>query len=137
MLEQFFLSIAAILALILSIFGIKLSKHSKRWKPSVYKKLIELDSIAKSDDPIRIKHSLVEADKLLDHVMKMRGIKGEDMRNRLKLSKKYFDWNTYNAIWEAHKMRNRLVHEVEMQGSVEQIKKFYKDLGKGIRILLK
>jgi len=137
MLEQLFLAIAAILALILSIIGIKLSKHSKKWKPLVFKKLIELDSISKSDDPYKIKHALIEADKLLDHVMKMKGMKGTDMGSRLKLSKKYFEWNTYNSIWEAHKMRNRLVHEVEMQGSVSEIKKYYKDLGKGIRILLK
>ncbi|KKU51060.1 MAG: hypothetical protein UX73_C0008G0001, partial [candidate division WWE3 bacterium GW2011_GWC1_47_10] len=36
---------------------------------------------------------------------------GDVMADRLKAAKTRFDIVTYNKIWEAHKVRNALVHE--------------------------
>lgn len=56
--------------------------------------------------------AVVEADKLLDYCLKQLGAAGETMGERLKSSEKLFrDHSSYQAAWEAHKERNRVVHE--------------------------
>ena len=58
-----------------------------------------------------IKQALLEADKLLDLGLKDKKTKGETMGERLKSAKNLFDNNLYNEIWQAHKLRNQMVHE--------------------------
>lgn len=53
--------------------------------------------------------AIVHADKLLDSVLKTRGYKGTTMGERLISAKKVL--SNRNSVWEAHKLRNRLVHE--------------------------
>lgn len=57
--------------------------------------------------------AVFEADKLLDHALKNRGFGGETMGERLKSANRAF-MNT-NAVWDAHKLRNRLAHEQNVQ----------------------
>ncbi len=57
--------------------------------------------------------AVMEADKLLDHALKARGFAGTTMGERLKSAGKAF-MNT-NAVWDAHKLRNRLAHEQNVQ----------------------
>lgn len=59
--------------------------------------------------------AVVSADKLLDHVLKQKGYPGETMGERLKASRDDVSPAVYHNIWEAHKLRNRLVHEVDQQ----------------------
>lgn len=56
--------------------------------------------------------TLIEYDKLLDHILKTRKVSGETLGERLKNSRTLFSRAEYNDIWEAHKLRNRVVHEV-------------------------
>lgn len=55
------------------------------------------------------KHALIEADKLLDFVLKKRGFQGS-LGEKLKAAEKFF--NNTDDLWAAHKLRNRAVHEV-------------------------
>lgn len=78
--------------------------------------------------------AIFEADKLLDHALKNRGVPGQTMGDRLKNARGSFMNN--NAVWEAHKLRNRLAHEQNVQlnsFSVDQALKGFKtglkDLG--------
>ena len=56
--------------------------------------------------------AIMEADKLLDQALKARGYPGVTMGDRLKAAGKGF-MNT-NAVWDAHKLRNRLAHETDV-----------------------
>jgi hypothetical protein len=78
--------------------------------------------------------AIMEADKLLDHALKARGFAGDTMGDRLKSANKAF-MNT-QAIWDAHKLRNRLAHEQNVQltgiaadGALRSLKAGLKDLG--------
>jgi len=52
---------------------------------------------------------VLDADKLLDHALRHKGIKGKTMSERLKgVSKTLSD---RNATWSAHKLRNQIAHE--------------------------
>lgn len=59
------------------------------------------------------KMAIIEADKLVDTVLKRAGIKGESMADRLRRCEKMVDRSSYQAMWDAHKVRNQLVHEFD------------------------
>jgi len=71
----------------------------------------EVEELVKLKKDSTLKQALIEADKLLDLGLRTKRIKGETMGERLKSSRNLFDKNLYNEIWQAHKLRNRLVHE--------------------------
>ena len=78
--------------------------------------------------------AIFEADKLLDHALKGRGFSGETMGERLKSARGAFMNN--DAVWNAHKLRNRLAHEqqvslngVSVDGALRGFKAALKDLG--------
>lgn len=64
---------------------------------------------------------VLNADKLLDQALIERGQKGQTMGERLKNSKNLF--NNRNLVWEAHKLRNQIVHETNFSLSYEQTKR--------------
>ncbi|NMB91851.1 hypothetical protein GYA37_03330 [candidate division WWE3 bacterium] len=69
-----------------------------------------IDVLLSQKRPSQLRQALIIADKSLDNALG--DIVGEStMGERLKKSKDLFDKNLYNKIWEAHKIRNSLVHE--------------------------
>ncbi len=59
------------------------------------------------------KAALMEADKLVDTALKQKGFDGQSMGDRLKDARSYFGNNAvYDGLWQAHKMRNALAHEL-------------------------
>ena len=82
------------------------------------------------------KMAVIEADKLVDVVLKRAGVAGESLGERLRHTQKLVRRNVYNDMWEAHKVRNQLVHEmdhgIDSQKSAQAIwkmKKYLVDLG--------
>lgn len=53
--------------------------------------------------------AVMQADKLLDKALRERGFAGETMGDRMKSAQKVF--TNSNAVWTAHKVRNRIAHE--------------------------
>jgi hypothetical protein len=79
------------------------------------------------------RHAIIDADKLLDALMTKRGSSGP-LGEKLKNSESLF--SDYNGIWRAHKLRNRIAHELnakvtneEAKEALKQFKRAYKDLG--------
>jgi len=60
--------------------------------------------------PSQLRQALITADKSLDNALKDI-VDGETMGDRLKNAENLFERDEYNKIWEAHKVRNSLVHE--------------------------
>ncbi len=61
-------------------------------------------------DENSLKIALLEADKLLDEALKLSGVPGSNLGDRLK-SLTESDLPNLQMVWEAHKLRNRLAHE--------------------------
>src|SRR3989338_1066955 len=57
------------------------------------------------------KFAVIEADSLVDYILKSAGYPGDTMGNRLKNIDKT-QIVTLDGLWEAHKIRNRLAHDV-------------------------
>ncbi len=56
--------------------------------------------------------AVVSADKLLDYVLRRQGYAGETMAERLSSARSTMTPSVYAQLWQAHKLRNVLVHEV-------------------------
>jgi hypothetical protein len=65
---------------------------------------------ALSQNPSERKVAIIEADAMLDEMIKKMGYSGETLADRLK-NIETSDFLTLNAAWEAHKFRNRIAHE--------------------------
>lgn len=59
-----------------------------------------------------LKNAVSEADKLFDYAMKQSGFGGETFADRLRNGEKRFSKAEYNSIWQAHKLRNSLAHDI-------------------------
>lgn len=63
-----------------------------------------------SDNPNDWKLAIIEADIILDEVLKQRGYSGNSLGERLK-SISPSQLESLNSAWEAHKVRNRIAHD--------------------------
>jgi predicted DNA-binding protein YlxM (UPF0122 family) len=83
------------------------------------------------------KSAILDADKLLDHVLKGLNVSGQTLGDRLKNAKgKFAKYDDYNNLWFAHKVRNNIAHEMnheinsaEARRALEYYKKALKELG--------
>ena len=66
--------------------------------------------------------AIIELDSLVDQILIAHGHPGEDMGERLK-SIHPNELSNLNALWEAHKIRNRLAHEPDFHISANEAKK--------------
>ena len=71
----------------------------------------EIEQLMRQD---RAKEAIFEADKLLDHVFKKINLPGDTFADRLKSGEKLLSKN-YQDIWAAHKLRNKLAHEIDFR----------------------
>lgn len=79
--------------------------------------------------------ALIEADKLLDFLLKSWHFAGNTLGERLKVAGYRFP--ELRKVWPAHKMRNRIVHESSAIVTQHQAKSYWKDYQKAYRILIR
>jgi len=80
-------------------------------------KWLAIEQQLKKDEPSSYHLVVLNADKLLDQALKERGTKGETMGERMKSSANLF--SNRNNIWTAHKLRNQVAHETDVQVSYD------------------
>ena len=70
------------------------------------------------------------------HWDKKKKMRGETMGERLKIAQKRFSrYDIYQDVWEAHKLRNRVVHEVDNELLHHDAKKAIDYFRRGLRDL--
>ncbi|MGL5830671.1 MAG: hypothetical protein ACRCZE_00820 [Candidatus Altimarinota bacterium] len=82
-----------------------------------------------------MRHQIINADKILDKLLEKRGYSG-NVGEKLKQGKAHF--SDLDGIWNAHKLRNKLAHELDFklsssmaQSALRSFEKGFKDLGLG------
>ena len=83
----------------------------------------EIENLSQSGNEIELKHAVMEADKLVDHLLKLKGCPGETFADRLRSAQQYIDPAAYQSLWEGHKVRNQLAHENGVQISQAELKR--------------
>ncbi len=64
----------------------------------------------RSDRPADWRHAIIEADTILEEMVKKMGYEGESLGERLKAVEPS-DFTSIQSAWEAHKVRNQIAHE--------------------------
>ena len=91
------------------------------------------DIVLLADDIKTSSMSIIKADKLLDEALKCLGYAGDTMAQRLISAKKQL--KNKDAVWSAHKLRNKLVHESTKEPSNKEVKTALKGYFKAFRDL--
>lgn len=81
----------------------------------VEKKWQEIEQLVRLGNPSNFSRAVLEADNLLDHILKSYRAPGTTMGERLKASQNRFSPEGYQAAWQGHKVRNEVVHNSEYQ----------------------
>lgn len=98
------------------------------WEKTVAKELKVMSKRYNEKDEHTMRSLVIEADKLLDYCFKNRNLRGESMGDRLKNAKNLFGKSHYNEIWQAHKVRNKLAHEVGTDITMKHLRLSYRTL---------
>lgn len=103
----------------------------------VRRKWEEIEGLMKLGRPSNFKNAILEADKLLDHVLKLYGYQGQTMGDRMKsISRDKYDRSFFDDMWGAHKIRNEMAHNInyevmdfEARTAISRFKSVLKELG--------
>ncbi|KKT75839.1 MAG: hypothetical protein UW70_C0027G0025 [Candidatus Peregrinibacteria bacterium GW2011_GWA2_44_7] len=104
---------------VLIFIGLILWVNSKRNKinPRDEAKIREHWANIRQEVQIHPKAAVVEGDKLLDQVLKLKGFQGT-LGEKLKKAAPLF--TNSQGLWQAHKLRNRIAHEMDCNPSKEE-----------------
>lgn len=128
--------IAVLIVAVLIFIAILLTgKRGYTFNKETYQaKFLEIENRLKQENPSSYIAAVINGDKLLDKAMIEMGIIGKTMGDRLKKCGDRFT-NT-NAVWQAHKLRNAIAHEADLEISYKRAynalqiyKQALKDLG--------
>ena len=97
-------------------------------------KWVEVDQMMKVGGPANYRQSIMEADKLVDMVLRSK-VPGDTMGERLKNARGLFHQHTYDRLWTAHKIRNKLAHEAEFEGLSSDAKMAVRNFEKALKEL--
>ena len=134
--NNFVLAIVVIIILLIFISGLNTwltkssqptlnhQKYQKQWKIIMEQKSSSLSwNLA-----------IINADKLLDEALLDWRYQGETMAQRLvKAESKLRD--VYQDVWKAHKLRNRLVHEIDCEVDKRQVKASLQSFQRALKLL--
>src|SRR3989338_2147978 len=101
--DKFLRTRANLLKIIVPPEAAKESPLGSRWD--------EIQKHLNSTKEAEWKFAVIEADSLVDYILKSSGYPGDTMGDRLKNIDKS-QIVTLDGLWEAHKIRNRLAHDV-------------------------
>lgn len=93
----------------------------------------EVESMAKDGSELQLKMAVLEADKLLDHALKAMAIPGTTLGERLKFAA--YKHPKIKRVWNAHRLRNQLVHESSFYLSPPLARSAVKDYKEALKML--
>lgn len=102
------------------VFGViilaVISRLARRRGPTLDREYFQArwaELLARVKSPEGMMLAVIDADKLLDEALKRHRFKGKTMGERLVSAQRLISDN--DAVWYAHKLRNRLVHEPQVR----------------------
>lgn len=121
--QMVFLVIAIVAVALLALVAMILSgKRRHEFNKQEYQtRWLKIENGLDRNDRRSYNFTVLEADKLLDKALNEMGIPGKSMGEKLK---KIGDkMPEINRIWQAHKLRNQIVHESDFELSYEQARR--------------
>ena len=103
------LVIGAVLAIFIRLTSHRLHSLDKTWYHSQWLSIMKKINDGSAGD---WQLAILQADKLLDKALRERGVAGKTMGERMKQYQSR--WTNANAVWSAHKLRNKIAHEADV-----------------------
>lgn len=132
-----FLAVVIVFGLVTLYLVSRFSRRFKVFQKSLNKEYFQtrwFELLMRVKTPEGMVLAVIDADKLLDEALKKKNFRGKTMGERLVSAQRSLTDN--DAVWYAHKLRNRLVHEPdvrlkknEAQNALAGFKKGLMDLG--------
>ena len=128
--------VAILIVAVLVFLAIMLTgKRGHHFNVQAYQtRFLEIENRLKQDNPASYQVTVINCDKLLDKALIEMGVPGKTMGDRLKRAGGRF--TNVNAVWRAHKLRNAIAHEADLEITYKQAfnatkiyKQALKDLG--------
>ena len=124
-----------IVAVLIFVAILLTGKRGYHFNVSFYQtKFLAIENRLDQNNPATFMTTIIEADKLLDKALVEMGAVGKTMGDRLKKTGSKF--SNLNSVWRAHKLRNAIAHESDVEVSYKQAfnalaiyKQALKDLG--------
>lgn len=112
--------VAVLIVAVLLLIAIKLTgKRAHKFDKEDYQvRFLKIENRLRKDNPASYPLAIINGDKLLDKALMEMGVSGKTMGDRLKrVGEKFED---ENAVWRAHKLRNVIAHEADLEVSYRQ-----------------
>lgn len=118
------------------VLNYKKKEEKSRFNTKVFEeRFARITKSAPKSPPQSYVLAVIEADKLVDDALKLMGLQGEHLADRLQKLRTE-DYPTLDRLWRAHRVRNELVHTPDFgidSGDAEDVlkvyEKFLKELG--------
>ena len=130
-----FIVAVLIVAVLIFVAILLTGKRGYTFNKQTYQaKFLEIENKFKKENPSSYAITVINGDKLLDKAMMEMGLTGKTMGERLKKNGDKF--TNLNGVWQAHKLRNAIAHESDIEVSYKRAfnalaiyKQALKDLG--------
>ena len=93
-------------------------------RQKVWNDVLQIKKMIDTKNPLIYRDIMVRLDALLGKSLRLYYKNSESCGTNLKQAKNLFDKGEYNRIWEAHKLRNRVVHENQEISSSELVESY-------------
>jgi hypothetical protein len=103
------------------------------WKAKAKIKFEGIESNKKLDN----KYKLLELDKVMEYILQSKFSSTKSFGEILKENEKTFDPTPRHQIWVAHKLRNKIVHDIHYQPTPNELENNIKKYTNNIKYLLK
>ena len=130
----FIIAIIIVAVLIFVAIGLTGKRSHKFDKEDYQTRFLKIENRLSKDNPAIFAITVINGDKLLDKALIEMGVPGKTMGERLKKSGDKF--SDLDAVWRAHKLRNVIAHEDDLELTYKQVasvlaayKQALKDLG--------
>ena len=111
----------------LSLSSSDRSKIKEEWS--------RVEELVKISQPSQLRQAIIKADNVLDSALS-KLTTGTTAGERLKNARPYFkNYAVYQGLWEAHKVRNALVHEADYEPTHTVVKDAIAKVKRGLEAL--
>ena len=108
-----------IIAILIFVAILLTGKRDYKFNVEAYQtRFLAIKNKLNKNNPATFMNAVIESDKLLDKAMHEMGIPGKTMGERLKKSGTRF--SDVDKVWKAHKLRNALAHEADLEITYKQ-----------------
>lgn len=95
-----------------------------------------VQELASLGGPSQLRQAVMKADKIVDAALQLKGMDGGTMGDRLKRAGKLFPNKViYQNLWDAHKVRNAMAHDLTYEPPHYVLKTAIKRFGQALKVL--